>query len=77
MIWSQRDQQQVNDNLRTLLEGGMSTSEAIRHLHVEQGIGKLWLVKALQAVTQCGFKDAARVVVRAAPHWFDDPFRQG
>jgi hypothetical protein len=63
------DSNQVERELRSLLEGGMPIGDALRVLHHERGYGTMWIWPAVMKVQQITKQDAMRLVVHETAPW--------
>ena len=57
-------QSQIDAELRSLLEQGVSLQEAVRYLFAERRIGILWIACALEAVAGKEGDEAQRLAIR-------------
>lgn len=62
-------QARVERRLRALLVDGISLEDAIRSVHRDDGIGKLWLWQPVSAVASLTEADAKRLVIHALAPW--------
>jgi hypothetical protein len=59
------NQSRIVDELRMLLVSGEPLDSAVRCLHLDRGIGLLWIVAAVVVVVGLDSADAQRLVIQA------------
>jgi hypothetical protein len=64
MMWTQTEQQQVDDKLRSLLAEGRTIDEAIDHLHQVEHLGYLLILPSVVSVSGMEKREAMRLIAR-------------
>lgn len=72
MMISRKDYEQVETDLRSLIDSGLALGDALRVLHHERHIGLTLLWPAVMAIQHVDKPEAMRIVVHETAPWRDD-----